>query len=249
MDDTMNRPCIVVGASGDLGAAVARRLLRENRRMVLTSTQLANPKVVQVLQDKASSDRVMWSQMDVRDTASVNAGIESARSFLGPSYDLVYCTGIVRDAPIALASDESWESTFQTNLRGAFFVLRAAARDLMVAGSARVVLVSSVSGQLANPGQAAYAASKAGLDALARVAASEFGRFGVCVNTIALGAMEGSLIRSANYKLPARVAEVAPLRRLASSDECAEAVAALLGPAGSYITAQAIVVDGGLSAV
>lgn len=239
----------MVGASGDLGAAVASRLHREGRRLALTGTNAASSTTATVVGAEANSDAVRWFQIDVRDSASVNAGVASAKLYLGTSYDVVYCAGVARDSPIALASDESWDSTLDINLRGAFFVLRAVARDLMVTGGARVVLVSSVSGRLANRGQAAYAASKAGLEALARVAAAEFGRFGVCVNAVAFGAIEGSMIRAAGEKLAALVAEAAPLRRLATTEECAEGIAALLGPAGSYLTAQTLVIDGGLSAV
>lgn len=234
-------PCLVVGASGDIGSAVATRLAGTGTMVVMTRSGGPLPP------DREAPDGGHWYDMDVRDSAAVTATVRAICTELGTAPNLVYCCGRIEDAPIALCSDAAWQKVIDVNLTGAFYVLRALARDLMVSGDRRIVLVGSLSARLASPGQANYSAAKAGLEALARTAAVEFGRYHVNVNVVAAGAVESRMVRGTKGSVVERIIENTPLRRLGSVDEVAAVVQSLLGDAGAYITGQSIVVDGGLS--
>ena len=154
----------------------------------------------------------------------------------------------MREAPIALLPDDAWAEVINVNLTGAFACLRAVARPMMVGEGGRIVLLGSVSGRIGIPGQAAYAASKAGLEALARVAAAEFGRYGITCNVVAPGAIDAGMFRTVADLAVTRVVTRTSLRRLGTVQEVASVVRFLLASDAAYLTGQTVVIDGGLSA-
>ena len=143
-------------------------------------------------------------------------------------------------------SEEDFDRVIDVNLKGAFNFCRAAARPLMKARG-RIVSVSSVVGLQGNAGQANYAASKAGLIGLTRSLAKELAGRGVCVNAVAPGYIETDMTAGIDQKAAAELAASIPLGRIGKAEEIAAAVEYLVGPGGSYVTGQVIVVDGGLS--
>lgn len=241
---TEARPCLITGAAGDIGLAVAHRLRRDGRRLALTHSRRGRP--APGLED--DGDRVAWFEVDCSKAQDVQRMVAQTLSRFGAVPDLVYCAGVTRDAPLATLSDEAWHTVLDTNASGAFYAIRALARDLMATRTGRIVLIGSVSATKGTPGQVAYAASKGALEAMARQIAVEMGRFKVCCNVVSPGFIAGRMVEG----MPAGVLEgrvkSSPLRTLGQPEEVAALVSYLLSPAGGYITGQTIQIDGGLTA-
>ena len=161
----------VVGAGGEIGAAIAAALEEMAFRVVRTYRALPPS----ALKDEPG----LHYALDVTDPGNIATVMQSMEKRYGSLYGMVYVAGCTQERPITLLQDEDWKQVIDVNLTGAFSCLRAVTRPMMVRGEGRVVLVGSVSSRIGTPGQAAYAASKAGLEALARVAAGEVGRYAV----------------------------------------------------------------------
>lgn len=233
---------VVVGASSEIGSSISRALADDGFRVVTTQRQ---PPPADALDD---DDRPTAFQLDVTAPESVRSCFAAIEATWGPPFGLVYVAGRAKDAPLMLLSDAAWREVIDVNLTGAFSCVRAAARPMMVAGQGRIVLVGSVSARVSAPGQAAYSASKAGLEALARAAALELGRFGVSCNVVAPGPIDSGIFRSVQDAHVRRIVQRTMLRRLGAPTEIAAAVRFLLQPDTSYMTGQTLVMDGGISA-
>jgi 3-oxoacyl-[acyl-carrier protein] reductase len=248
-DLLMTRPCLIVGASGNIGEEIAAELLASRRPLALTHS-LANPEPAcrpGPLAQNGSSIR--WYGVDVCDGGAVTRLVETVEQDFGAAPDLVYCAGIVRDGAIALISDESWHAVIQTNLTGAFHFVRAVSRPLMVAGNGRIVLIGSVSASKGNPGQLSYAAAKGALESMCRVIAVELGRFGVTCNVVSPGAIESRMVRDTPATAVQRLLKNTPLRTFGTPADVAGMVGFLLGESGRYVNGQTIQVDGGMTAL
>jgi 3-oxoacyl-[acyl-carrier protein] reductase len=188
-----------------------------------------------------------WYAVDVRKGAAVKETVALVEKDFGATPDLVYCAGVVHDKAILLMTDEDWDDVIATNLTGAFYFMRALTRSLMMAGNGRIVLIGSITALIGNPGQLNYAATKGGLESMARVAAVELGRYGVTCNVVAPGAVEGRMLNN----LPAKALEAfkknIPAKRFAQPAEVAGLVAYLVSEESQYLTGQTIYFDGGLS--
>lgn len=233
---------VLFGARSEIGTAIVEVLASDGFRVVTTHRK-------PIPEERTDEQgRPLGYAVDVRDHRRVTRFFEDIEARFGPPYSLVYVAGCLREAPIALLTSEAWSEVLETNLGGAFACLRSTARPMMVAGRGRIILVGSVSASVGIPGQAAYAASKAGLEALARVAAVEFGRYGITCNVVAPGAIDAGMFRQVGERAVMKMVQRTALRRLGTAGEVAAAVRFLLGPDAGYITGQMIVVDGGLLA-
>jgi len=238
------RPCLIVGASGNIGEEIATRLAEKNFQLVLvhsakTSCSDRNP---------PAGKNIHWHGVDVCDGAAVNNLVELVEQGFGNPPDLIYCAGIIKDGAIPLISDNAWNDVLQVNLTGAFHFIRALSRSLMVAGNGRIILVGSVSASKGNPGQLAYAAAKGGLESMCRVIAVELGRFGVTCNVVSPGAIESRMVKGTPMPAVERILKNTPLRHLGKPSDIAALVEFLLSEDGGYITGQTIQVDGGMTA-
>jgi len=239
------RPCLVVGASGNIGEEIAARLLQEGRRVALTHSPRSGPSV----RVPADGENVRWYGVDVCDSAQAARLVETVESDFGSAPDLVYCAGIVKDGSISRISDEAWNAVIQTNLTGAFNFVRALSKSLMVAGDGRLVLIGSVSAAKGNPGQLSYAAAKAGMEGMCRVIAVELGRFGVTCNVVSPGVIESRMIDETPASSVQRLLKSTPLRSFGKPSDVAGMVGFLLSEQGRYITGQTIQIDGGMTAL
>lgn len=241
----MARGTVIIGASGDIGRSVALRLRGAGRRLFLTHGTGPREDYEELAHSPETG--LCWAAVDLCDKASIDAAMGEAAVFLAGPFDLVYAAGVVRDAPLLLTSDDSWDLALAVNLTAPFRCIRALARAMSVAGEGNIVMIGSTGGLVGVPGQAAYASSKAGLNGLCRVAAVELGRYGITVNVVAPGPTESRMFRETGLKVLDKAIGATPLRRLAQPSEVAEIVEMLITPEQGYVTGQTIVVDGGMT--
>lgn len=240
------RPCLISGASGAIGEAIARRLIAQGRPVALTHSPNGRPFE---LNDESATAAVRWYSIDVRDSKAISELVSKVKTDFGAPADLVYSAGITGDAAIGRVSDERWHDVIDTNLSGAFYFIREMGPGLMASGNGRVVLIGSVAASKGNPGQISYAAAKGGLEALAREVAVEWGRFKVTCNVVSPGFIRSRMLDSIPAEKLTRVAHSSPLRDMGEPADVAGIVTFLLSSEGRYITGQTYQVDGGLTAM
>jgi len=244
------RGVAVAGAGSGIGEAVARAAAQQGAKVICLDLQGdAAARVADSI--RVDGGIATSATLDIVDKAGTQAALEDALLWAG-SLDAVVCTPSINvRKPILQYTDEEFDRVIRINLRGNFNVLREAGRILTARGSGSIVLFSSIRSQVVEPGQAVYAASKAGIVQMARAAAAEFAPFGVRVNAVAPGVVETPLtapIKAHSEWYDAYAAKSA-LKRWAKPDEMAWPTVFLLSDAASYITGSVLVVDGGWLAV
>lgn len=228
------RVALVTGGNRGIGRVIAQRLATEGYRVSATHRSGDVP------------PGILGVRCDVTDVEQVDAAFGAVESQLGPVEVLVANAGVTRDTLLMRMSEDDWDAVLETNLTGTFHVVRRAARGMVRARFGRIVLISSVVGQLGSAGQVNYATSKAGLVGMARSLARELGGRGVTANVIAPGFIETDMTADLDEKVVAGYRAQIPLGRMGSSDDVAAAVAYLAGPGGAYVSGALLPVDGGL---
>lgn len=231
---TTSRVVLVTGGARGIGLAVARRFAAQGDKVAVTYHHTAPP------------DDVTGIRCDITDAAQVDAAFAEIESTLGNVEVLVSNAGITQDGLLVRMTDDAFTNVIDTNLTGAYRVVRRAAPNMLRARAGRIVLVSSVVGLLGSAGQVNYAASKAGLVGLARSVARELGSRGITANVIAPGPVATDMIAALSDKRQAELVAAVPLGRMATPDEIAGVVTFLASDAAAYITGAVIPVDGGL---
>lgn len=183
---------------------------------------------------------------DVGDSAAVTALIEGVASEHGRLDVLVNNAGITRDGLMLRMTDEDFDDVIRVNLKSAFVACRAAARPMMRGRFGRIVNVGSITGLMGNPGQANYAAAKAGLVGLTKTVAREFASKGITANVIAPGFVDTDMVAALPTAVRDEAVKNVPVRRFGTADEIAHATAFLTSDLAGYVTGQVLVVDGGL---
>lgn len=230
----MTRSVLVTGGNRGIGLAIARRLAAAGDAVTVTS------------RSGEAVDGLSVVRCDVTDMAQVNAAFTAVEAAQGPVEVLVANAGITRDKLLVLMTEDDFSAPLDTNLTGAFRVIKRAVRPMIRMRRGRIILISSAVGLLGSAGQANYAASKAGLVGLARSLARELGSRSITVNVVAPGLVESDMTEVISAERKAEILRNIPLRRQAVPDEVAGVVEFLAGPAGGYITGAVIPVDGGL---
>ena len=240
-----DRTVIVTGASRGLGRSIAVAFAAEGAHVVVGYRSRERDAQQTVEQ---TSGRGTALRFDVTDRAATTAAFDRVRSERGSIDVLVNNAGITRDSLVPLMSDEDWNDVVDTNLRGAFMCTKAVVSAMIAKGSGCIINVASIAGLRASPGQASYSASKGGLLALTRTLAAELGPRGIRVNAVVPGYLgTGMAARMDRRRLDERVPQI-PLGRVGTADEAARAVIFLASDDASYVTGQALAVDGGMSA-
>jgi len=231
----MSRSVLVTGGNRGIGLAIARRFAAGGDQVVITSRSGEDVEGLTV------------ARCDVRDSAAVNEAFTAAEAAHGPVEVLVANAGITRDQLLALMSEDDFGAVVDTNLGGAFRVAKRAVRGMIRMRRGRIIFISSVGAFVGLPGQANYAASKAGLVGMARALAREVASRAITVNVVAPGIVATDMIAALGSQRVEQLQGMVPLGRAASPEEVAEAVGFLASDGARYITGQAIVVDGGAS--
>jgi len=219
--------------------AIARRLSRAGHRVAVTYR--SEPPA------DADAHNLTCVRCDVTDPESITSALASVTERLGAPEILVCNAGITRDGLVLRMSEEDFGAVIDANLTGSFRAAKQAVRAMVRARWGRIVFISSVSGIGGQPGQANYAASKAGLIGLARSLAKEFASRNVTVNVIAPGAVGTDMLAALNDDQLASIVDRVPLGRVGEADEIAAAVEFLVSEDASYVTGIVLAVDGGLS--
>jgi 3-oxoacyl-[acyl-carrier protein] reductase len=235
---------LVTGASRGIGASIAKQLAREGWPVGVNYRADSDGAEAVVKEIADAGGRAKALQGDVADPTTADKLFEALEQEYGPVLVLVNNAGVRADGLSPQIDDDDWARVIDTNLSAAFRLTRRALRPMLRARFGRVVNIASIVGQRANPGQANYAASKAGLVAMTKTVAAEVARRGVTVNAVAPGLIETDMTEGIGENLLEHV----PARRAGTPDEVAECVRFLASDGAGYVTGVCLTVDGGLTA-
>jgi 3-oxoacyl-[acyl-carrier protein] reductase len=245
MFDLSGMTALVTGASGGIGSAIAQALAGQGARLAVSGS---NAEKLEGFRASLGADHVALP-CNLSDGAAVDALVPSAVAAIGKLDILVNNAGVTRDNLAMRMKDEEWDTVIRVNLEAAFRLVRAAARPMMKARFGRVISITSVVGQTGNPGQANYAASKAGLVGMSKALAQELASRGITVNCVAPGfirsAMTDALPEAQKAALTGRI----PAGDLGVGEDVAAAVVYLASREAGYVTGQTLHVNGGMAMV
>ena len=246
MFDLTGMTALVTGASGGIGSAIARSLAAQGARLALSGS---NADKLAAFAAELGGDHVQLV-CNLSDSAAVDALLGQAVDALGGKLDiLVNNAGVTRDNLAMRMKDEEWDDVIRINLEAAFRLARAACRPMMKARFGRIISITSVVGVTGNPGQANYAASKAGIIGMSKALAQELASRGITVNCVAPGfissAMTDALPDAQKEALNARI----PAGAMGSGEDIGAAVAYLASREAGYVTGQTLHVNGGMAMI
>lgn len=234
---------LVTGGSRGIGRAIAGRLAADGARVVVTSRSEERAAEAAV---ELPGEGHLGAGCDVADRASVDVLIERIDGEVGPLDIVVNNAGVTEDNILVRLSDEAWDTVLETNLKGAFHVVRAVSRGMMKRRAGRIINIASVVGLTGNRGQVNYAASKAGLLGLTKSVAKELASRNVLCNAVAPGFIETDMTAGLTEETRSALQGQIALGKLGTPEDVAGVVAFLAGPDAAYMTGQVLVVDGGM---
>jgi 3-oxoacyl-[acyl-carrier protein] reductase len=245
--DFQGKTALVTGASRGIGRSIAVALARGKARVAINyaGNQAAAEESLRLVREAGSPDARLF-QFDVADAVAAGKAVDEVVSSMGGLHILVNNAGVALDQLVMRLKDEDWQRQLDVNLTGAFHLIRAAARPMMKARGGAIVNLTSVVGEMGNAGQAAYAATKAGLIGLTKSVARELASRNVRVNAVSPGYIDTDMTAALPEAAKQKMAEMIPLGRLGSPDDVAAAVAWLCSDQASYVTGEVLRVNGGM---
>jgi 3-oxoacyl-[acyl-carrier protein] reductase len=234
---------LVTGASRGIGAAIADELAAQGATVIGTATSNAGAAAIG---ERLSAHGGAGRELDVTDAAAVEAVIDGIAKEFGPVSVLVNNAGITRDNLLMRMKEEDWNAIIDTNLSSVYRTSKAVMRAMMKARKGRIINIASVIGLTGNPGQANYAAAKAGIIAFSKSLAREIGSRGITVNVIAPGFIDTDMTRALPEAGKQAMLSQIALGRFGEPADIARAVAFLAGPSAAYITGETLHINGGM---
>ena len=228
------RTVLITGGNRGIGRAIAEEFVAAGHRVAVTARSGEGP------------EGTLTVRADVTDTASLDAAFTEVEAAYGPVEVVVANAGVTRDLLLMRMTEDDFTSVIDTNLTGAFRVVKRASKGMMKARFGRIILVSSVVGMLGSAGQVNYAASKSGLIGLARSVTRELGSRGITANVVAPGFIETDMTAELPEATQADYKKSIPAGRFATTSEVAKVVTWLASDDAAYISGAVIPVDGGL---
>jgi len=238
------RVALITGSARGIGRAIALKLAERGADIVLSDIEDAEPVANEV---QAMGRQSIAVKANVSLPADVEKLVESAIAKFEHIDILVNNAGIARDQLLLRMSEEEWDAVLNVNLKSAFLCSRAVVRHMLKQRWGRIVSISSVVGIMGNPGQANYAASKAGIIGFTKTLAKELGSRGITANAIAPGFIETRMTQQLNENQRQELFKRIPLGSLGMPQDVAEAVAFLASEEARYISGQVLGVDGGMT--
>jgi 3-oxoacyl-[acyl-carrier protein] reductase len=239
------KTALVTGASGGIGAEIARTLHAQGAAVVLSGTRR------EALETLAAElgERAFVCPADLRDSAAAEALVAAAEAAGGPLWALVNNAGLTRDMLALRMKDEDWQTVLDVDLTAPFRLIRAALKGMLKRRAGRIIGIGSIVGATGNPGQANYAAAKAGMVGMTKALAQEVASRGVTVNMVAPGFIETPMTDALSDAQKAKLSESIPLGRLGQPGDIASAVLYLASQEAGWVTGATIHVNGGMAMI
>jgi 3-oxoacyl-[acyl-carrier protein] reductase len=244
MIDLSGKVALVTGGSRGIGQAIATRFHQHGASVAILDIDRGGAE--SAASGLTGGGKVVGLAADVSSAEQVENAVKAAEERLGPLDILVNNAGLTRDGLLIRMNEADWDLVLDVNLKGPFLMTKLVARGMMKRRSGRIVNVASVVGITGNPGQANYAASKAGLIGLTKTLAKEFASRNVLLNAVAPGFIDTEMTRALPDSAREALQSHIPLQRLGSPEDVASAVLFLASDLANYITGQVLVVDGGM---
>ncbi|MDD7908913.1 MULTISPECIES: 3-oxoacyl-[acyl-carrier-protein] reductase [Pseudovibrio] len=245
MFDLTGKSALVTGATGGIGAEIARALHKQGATVTLSGTR------VERLEALAAElgDRVHMQAANLSDRGSVAELVPAAEEKMGGLDILVNNAGITRDNIFMRMKDDEWDQVLEVNLTSTFHICRAAIKGMMKRRSGRIIGITSVVGVTGNPGQVNYSAAKAGMIGMSKSLAREVASRNITVNTIAPGFIKSAMTDELNDKQRDSILASVPAGRLGGAEEIAAAAVYLASNEAAYVTGQTVHVNGGMAMI
>ncbi len=245
--DLTNKNTLVTGGTRGIGRAMVEAFAQAGARVAFTYRSSSDTALALKKELEAKGTEVLCFQGDVASFDGAQETVKSVVDTWGSIDVLVNNAGVTKDGLMIRMSEEDWDAVIGTNLKSVFNFSKAAYRPMMKQRAGKIINISSVVGVMGNPGQANYAASKAGIIGFSKSLAKELGSRGVTVNVVAPGYVATDMTSALSDKAQEAMLGAVPLGRPASADDVANSVLFLASPAADYITGHVLHVDGGLA--